>query len=76
MVTRRDGIIVASAFAAGAALGAAVALLTAPRSGRETRKRVGGLAEQVGHKVSALPNAAREACDSARETFADSMRGA
>jgi hypothetical protein len=35
-----------------------------------------GLAEKVGHKVSALPNAAREACDRARETFADSIRGA
>lgn len=65
------------AFLAGAAVGAAVALLTAPRSGRETREKLRGLAEDLGERAKRAPGAAREAyeraADAARRAFADAF---
>lgn len=60
-------------FLTGAAIGAAVALLTAPRSGRETRQRINdkvrGSYDRVTGLPSAVSRAATEAGRAARETF-------
>jgi gas vesicle protein len=58
----------------GAAVGAAVALLTAPRSGRETRARVSELANSGKEKARHLPDAVKAAGSAARIAFTDAMR--
>ena len=49
------------AFVLGAAAGAAIALLTAPRSGRETRERLKGTSLDLGKTIERLPGAIRRA---------------
>jgi len=49
------------AFVLGAAAGAAVALLTAPRSGRETRERLKGASLDLGKTLERVPDAIRRA---------------
>lgn len=61
------------AFFGGAAAGAAVALLTAPRSGAETRQLIGGAAESGKEVVKRIPEASRSATDAAKEAFAATM---
>jgi gas vesicle protein len=63
----------AFAFLGGAAAGAAVALLTAPKSGRETRKQLRGYAESGVDKGRQLPEAVKAASGAAREAFSESM---
>ena len=53
-------------FLAGAALGAAIALLYAPQSGRETRKFVRKKTEQSGEAVA---DAGKEILDRGREYY-------
>jgi gas vesicle protein len=48
-------------FVLGAAVGAAVALLTAPRSGRETRARLKDKALDLGKTLQDLPDTMRKA---------------
>jgi gas vesicle protein len=57
------------AFLAGAAAGAVVALLTAPKSGREMRESVGSWVRRggAGDAVNRALRAAREAIDGANE---------
>jgi len=57
------------AFLAGAAAGAVVALLTAPKNGREMRESVGAWVRRggAGDAVNRALRAAREAIDSAKE---------
>ena len=57
------------AFLAGAAAGAAVALLTAPKSGRETRESLESWVRRggPGDAVARAARAAQEAFDRARE---------
>jgi gas vesicle protein len=43
-------------FLAGAAAGAAIAILTAPRSGRETRDRLKGLARDAARRAGSAPH--------------------
>lgn len=50
-----------SAFVLGAATGAAVALLTAPRSGRETRQLLKGTSLDLGETMERVPGAIRRA---------------
>jgi gas vesicle protein len=61
------------AFLGGAAAGAAVALLTAPKSGRETRERVGNLVRSGKDKTMQLPDAVKAATSAAREAFSESI---
>lgn len=65
------------AFLAGAATGAAVTLLTAPRTGRETRRRVRALAEAVSGKTARVPltlnGAYARAARAARQAFVESL---
>jgi gas vesicle protein len=60
-------------FVLGAATGAAIALLTTPRSGRETRRKLkefaGDLADHAARVPAAMRAAGREAAATARETF-------
>jgi len=49
------------AFVLGAAAGATIALLTAPRSGRETRERLKGASLDLGETLERVPGAIRRA---------------
>ena len=50
-----------SAFVIGAAAGVAIALLTAPRSGRETRERLRGAALDLGRRMEQVPGTIQRA---------------
>jgi gas vesicle protein len=67
------------AFATGAAAGAAVAYLTAPRSGKETRDALQVWARDARNKASRIPHAVREAVErgshTGKEAFSESYRG-
>ena len=67
------------AFTAGAAAGAAVAYLTAPRSGKETREAIQGWAKDTRGKMSRIPHSVREAVErgkqAGKEAFVESYRG-
>jgi gas vesicle protein len=71
------GASLALGFLAGAVTGAAVALVTAPQSGRRTRERLGRLARDAGGRASRMPGAVRQACgravDAARDTLAEAL---
>lgn len=58
-------------FMAGAASGAAVALLLAPASGRDTRAQLGGVYHMSTEKVARLPAALKSAGKAARIAFAE-----
>lgn len=65
-------------FVLGAAAGAAIALLTTPHSGRETRRRLKDLAGDLADRATRLPTAmraaGREAAATAREAFARGLQ--
>lgn len=67
------GAQIALAFLGGAAAGAAVAVLTAPKSGRETREQLNGYLRRGKHKTEFLPEAMRSATHAAREAFDGAM---
>lgn len=58
----------------GAAVGATVALLTAPRSGRETRAQLSELANSGKERARQFPDAVKAAGTAARTAFTDAMR--
>jgi len=58
--TKKNG---AAAFLAGALLGAGVALLLAPQSGRKTRRDLGHLAQKTRNKVEAAQIELRHSID-------------
>lgn len=58
----------------GAAVGVTVALLTAPRSGRETRARITEFANSGKEKARHFPDAMKAAGSAARNAFTDAMR--
>jgi gas vesicle protein len=66
------------AFVAGAASGAVVALLVAPKSGRETREDIRQLGSKVARTALQVPSAMRAAYDSAScaavEAFNENLR--
>jgi len=57
----------------GALVGATVALLVAPKSGRDTRRQLGGYYETAKDKVSRVPEALRSAGHAAKEAMAEAM---
>lgn len=71
--TQFSGAHLLIAFLAGAATGAAVAILTAPHSGRETREAVRDWAREKQERVERVPHAVHsaytEAVRAAREAF-------
>ena len=74
-----NGLQLLLAFATGAAAGAAVAFITAPRSGKETREALQVWARDARDKASRIPHAVREAVDrgthAGKEAFSQSYRG-
>lgn len=60
-------------FVAGALSGAAVALLLAPASGRDTRGLIGGAYRKSTQKVASLPAALKSAGKAARIAFVDAQ---
>jgi gas vesicle protein len=61
------------AFLGGAAAGAAVVYLTAPKSGRETREDLRGYVQSGVNQGRALPAAMKAAGGAARYAFSSSM---
>jgi gas vesicle protein len=59
--------------AAGALIGAAVALLLTPKTGAELRSRIKDLAATSKEKMSRVPQAFGEAKDAAREAFVTTL---
>jgi len=72
-IFRSHTIGIVLAFFAGAAAGATIALLTAPQSGRETRRKLkkftGDLAERAARVPPALHAAYRSATEAGKEAF-------
>jgi gas vesicle protein len=58
----------------GAAVGAAAAYLTAPRSGVETRRRIQTAANDARGTAERVPLALRKATEAAREAFNETLR--
>jgi gas vesicle protein len=68
--------LVVLAFLAGALVGAAGALLLAPRSGAATRERLAGAAGAAGERARRARDAARAAAAAAGKAFDEAMRQA
>jgi gas vesicle protein len=66
------------AFLAGAAAGAAVAFLTAPQSGKETREKVRDWAQDVKEKAARVPGMVQgaygRAADAAKRAFTEKIK--
>ncbi len=60
-------------FLGGAATGVAIALLTAPKSGKESRERIAGYLHQKGDAAARLPSAVKAASHAAKEAFSQSV---
>ncbi len=61
------------ALVGGAALGAGIALLTAPRTGAETRADIVRLAQTARNRTVGLPHALAGAVEAGGDAFADSL---
>jgi gas vesicle protein len=61
------------AFLGGAAAGAAIAVLTAPRAGRDTREQLVGYVKTGTEKTRHLPGAVKAATGAARDAFTEAM---
>jgi gas vesicle protein len=61
------------AFAGGALIGGAAAVLWAPRSGKETRRRVAEAIDDGRGMASRVPQAFRDATGAAKEAFTDAL---
>ncbi len=64
------------AFLGGAVAGAAAALLTTPKSGRETRELLTDAAQRNAERTKHLPEAVKVASTAAREAFSEVMHEA
>jgi gas vesicle protein len=64
------------AFLTGAAIGGVVALLFAPRSGEDTRRRLFEFGEDAKDKFGKVPVAVHEAEKAAADAFNDTMKKA
>lgn len=68
-----SGVQVLMAFVGGAAAGAAVALLTAPQSGAQTRAQIRHRALATRDTAVHFPKALQGAVEAAREAFNESL---
>lgn len=68
------GFSILLAFLGGALVGGIVAVLYAPRSGAETRRRMAGAVDDTRELASRVPEAIREASSAAQDAFKASMK--
>jgi len=59
---------------AGAAVGAGVALLLAPKSGKETREQISGFIQKNKELVGKLPEAIKSASGAAKDAMAAGLK--
>lgn len=62
------------AFLGGTVIGGAAALLLAPRSGVETRRRITDAVDEAKEVAGRMPHAVREASGAAQGAFAKAMK--
>ncbi len=72
--TSGGGFSLLFAFLGGALVGGIVAVLYAPRSGAETRRRMVGAVDETKGLASRVPEAFREASSAAQDAFKASMK--
>ena len=71
---RNGGLTLFFAFVGGALVGGAAALLFAPRSGAETRRRITGAVGDTKEVASRMPHAIREASSAAQTAFVAALK--
>lgn len=71
---RNGGLMLLLAFAGGALVGGATALLLAPRSGAETRRRISGAVQDTKGVASRMPQAIRDGSRAAQAAFAAALK--
>ena len=71
---RNGGLSPFFAFLGGALVGGVAALLFAPRSGAETRRRITGALDDTKGFASRMPQAIREASSAAQAAFAAALK--
>jgi gas vesicle protein len=71
---RSGGFTLLLAFLGGALVGGTAALLLAPRSGAETRRRITGAVEGSREAAARLPTALRRASGAAQSAFAAALK--
>jgi gas vesicle protein len=71
---RGGGLSLFLAFVGGALVGGAAAVLFAPRSGAETRRRITGAVDGTREVASRMPTAIRRASSAAQSAFTDAMK--
>jgi gas vesicle protein len=71
---RAGGFTLVLAFIGGALVGGSAALLLAPRSGAETRRRITGAVGNTREVASRMPGAIREASTAAQAAFTAALK--
>jgi len=71
---RNGGLMLFLAFAGGALVGGAAALLLAPRTRPETRRRITGAVHDTKEVATRMPQAIREASSAAQAAFAAALK--
>jgi len=71
---RNGGLMLFLAFLGGALVGGAAAVVFAPQSGQETRRRIGGAVDHTKEIASRMPQAVRDASSAAQSAFAAAMK--
>jgi gas vesicle protein len=71
---RGGGLSILLAFVGGALVGGAAAVLFAPRSGIETRRRITGAVDGTKEVAPRMPNAIRRASSAAQAAFIAALK--
>jgi gas vesicle protein len=71
---RNGGLTLFLAFVGGALVGGAAAMLFAPRSGAETRRRISGAVDETKDVASRMPQAIRQASTAAQTAFTATLK--
>jgi gas vesicle protein len=71
---RGGGLTLFLAFVGGALVGGTAAVLLAPRSGADTRRRLAGLVDETKDAASRVPRAFRQASSAAQAAFTAALQ--
>jgi gas vesicle protein len=71
---RNGTLSILLAFVGGALVGGTAALLLAPRSGEDTRRRITGAVDGTREVAARVPNAVRQASSAAQTAFTAAMK--